>query len=174
MRRLPRSKVSDYLDFSLTCLRIITSSWMLFAELIGEFMPIPFRLLAACVSVFILSCVVGLPTSFAQAPAPVGPNSDPTYQALRNIKLGNEAVTVQNFVLDRDAARFHFRSGTFCFVAPVAGRVTGAVFVGDGLLSIDPPLAMERRSLALLSRSSEFTEEFDHLVLRFTDSTYDE
>jgi hypothetical protein len=147
---------------------------MLFAELIGGFMPLPFRLLAACVSVFILSCVVGLPTSFAQAPAPVGPNSDPTYQALRNIKLGTDAVTVENFVLHRDAATFHLRNGTVCFVSAVQGKVTGAVFVGDGTMSFDAPSADERRSLKLLTKSDEFSENYNHLVLRFTDGTYDE
>src|SRR5580692_1843025 len=67
----------------------------------------------------------------AQNPAP-GPNSDPTYQALRNLALGGEAVSVSNLDLKRDAGTFHLRSGTVCFVAPVQGKVTGAVFVGDG------------------------------------------
>ena len=133
-------------------------------------MRLPFRLLVLA----IVSLAFGVSAVTAQTAAPAGPNSDPSYQELRNIKLSGEAVTVQNFVLRRDAAHFHLRSGTVCFVAPVQGKVTGAVFVGDGSLSLDPPLAMERRSLALLSKSPEFAEEFDHLVMRFTDSTYDE
>ena len=36
----------------------------------------------------------------AQNAAP-GPNSDPTYQALRNLTLSGEAVTVSNFELKR-------------------------------------------------------------------------
>ena len=74
----------------------------------------------------------------AQNAAPA-PNSDPTYQALRNATLGGEAVTVSNFQLHREAATFHLRSGTICFLAPVANKVTGAVFIGDGNLVIDPP-----------------------------------
>src|SRR5271169_5954374 len=58
-----------------------------------------------------------------------GPNSDPTYQALRNLTLSGEAVSVNNFDLKRDAGTFHLRLGTFCFTAPVQGKVTGAVFV---------------------------------------------
>ena len=47
-----------------------------------------------------------------------GPNSDPVYQQLRNISLSNEAVTVTNLDLKRDAATFRL-SGTVCFVTPV-------------------------------------------------------
>ena len=111
--------------------------------------------------------------SAAQA-APPAPNSDPTYQALRNLTLGGEAVSVSNFDLKRDAATFKLHSGTVCFVAPVQGKVTGAVFVGNGGLVLDPPVASERSSLKLLTKEDEFSEKFEHLVLRFTDSTYDE
>ena len=108
----------------------------------------------------------------AQNPAP-GPNSDPTYQALRNLTLGGEAVGVSNLDLKRDAGTFHLHSGTICFVAPVQGKVTGAVFVGDGNFVITPPPS-EMGMLKLLTKENEFSENFSHLVLRFTDSTYDE
>jgi hypothetical protein len=102
------------------------------------------------------------------------PNSDPTYQALRNLTLGNEAVSVANFELKRDAGTFHLVSGTVCFVTPVNGKVTGAVFGGDGNFSLDPPVESERKSLKLLTKENEFAEKFDRLVLRFTDETYEE
>ena len=100
--------------------------------------------------------------------------SDPTYQALRNLGLGGEAVSVNNLELKRDAGTFHLRSGTVCFVAPVNGKVTGAVFVGDGNFVLDPPYASERNSLKLLTKESEFSENFSQMVMRFTDSTYDD
>ena len=109
----------------------------------------------------------------SQTPPAVGPNSDPVYQQLRNVSLGNEAVTVNTFVLKRDAATFRL-SGTVCFVAPVQGHVTGAVFVGNGTMSLDPPIPGERASLKLLSKEDEFVERFEQLALRFTDSTYEE
>lgn len=115
-----------------------------------------------------------LPAGMAQTAAPAGPNSDPTYQQLRNITLGSEAYTVKNFELKRDAATFHLHSGTVCFVPAVQGKVTGAVFAGDGSMSLDPPVAMERRQLSLLTKSSEFAEDFNGMVMRFTDSTYEE
>jgi Peptidase family M1 domain len=115
-----------------------------------------------------------LPTGWAQTATPAGPNSDPTYQQLRNIALGSEAYTVKDLVLKRDAATFQLHSGTVCFVSAVQGKVTGAVFQGEGGLALTPPNADEARSLKLLTKSDEFEETFEHLVLRFTDSTYDE
>jgi Peptidase family M1 domain len=114
-----------------------------------------------------------LPVFSADAPL-VGHNSDATYQQLRNISLGGEAVAVNNFALKREAATFHLRSGTVCFLAPVQGKVTGAVFAGDGNLVIDPPSASERNMLKLLTKEDEFSENFSQAVFRFTDSSYDE
>jgi hypothetical protein len=109
----------------------------------------------------------------ADAPAP-GHNTDPTYQQLRGITLSGETVGVNNLTIHRDAATFHLRSGAICFVAPVAGRVTGAVFVGDGEFVLDPRAASEIASLKLLTKGSEFVETFPQAVFRFTDSTYEE
>ncbi|MGB9492811.1 MAG: hypothetical protein WCA92_20285, partial [Terriglobales bacterium] len=105
---------------------------------------------------------------------PPAPNSDPTYQQLRNLTLGGEAVSVTNFQLKRDAGTFNFRSGTVCFVTPVNGKVTGAVFNGDGSFALDAPIDSERASLKLLTKENEFSENFTQAVFRFTDSTYDE
>jgi Peptidase family M1 domain len=110
--------------------------------------------------------------AYAQSAAPA-PNSNPTYQALRNSTLSGEAVSVNNLELKRDAGTFHLHSGTICFVAPVAGRVTGAVFVGEGNFILDPP-ASEQAMLKLLTKENEFSESFSQMALRFTDSTYDE
>jgi hypothetical protein len=59
-------------------------------------------------------------------------------------------------------------------VNPVQGKVTGAVFVGEGNFVLDPPLESERQSLKLLTKENEFSEKFNQAVLRFTDSTYGE
>lgn len=109
----------------------------------------------------------------AQSPAP-GPNSDPTYQALRNITLSGEAVSVSNVELKRDAGTFHLRSGNICFVSAVNGKVTGAVFQGDGNFVLTPDDQSERSMLKLLTKENEFSENFSQMVLRFTDSSYDE
>ncbi|MGH9774080.1 MAG: M1 family aminopeptidase [Candidatus Acidiferrales bacterium] len=115
---------------------------------------------------------LGAPLAAGQNSA--GPSADPSYQQLRNIGLSGESVSVHELELKRDAATFHLHTGTVCFVAPVQGKVTGAVFAGEGTMSLDPPVESERRSLKLLTKSDEFVESFSHLVLRFTDATYDE
>ena len=116
---------------------------------------------------------LGSMTLFA-ADIPAGRNSDPSYQQLRNLALGGETVGVSNLTIHRDAGTFHLRSGIVCFVVPVAGKVTGAVFVGDGNFVLDPALPSENASLKMLTRESEFSETFTQAVFRFTDSTYDE
>jgi hypothetical protein len=104
----------------------------------------------------------------------LAPNSDPGYQQLRSLTLSGESVSVSNIALQRDAATFHLRSGTVCFVPAVQGKVTGAVFVGDGNMVLDAPTPDERASLKLLTKEDQFSENFGQLVLRFTDSTYAE
>jgi len=121
----------------------------------------------------VLVCLLSAAFAADNAAGPA-PNSDFTYQQLRNIGLSGEAVAVKDFTLKRDAASFHLRSGTVCFATPVQGRVTGAVFVGDGNMILDPPLPIERSSLKLLTKEDEFSENFGHLVMRFTDATYEE
>jgi hypothetical protein len=120
--------------------------------------------------VLVISVIVCSATA-QQAPAP---NSDPVYRQLRNLALSSEAVKLSDFELKRDAGTFHLHSGTVCFVAPVQGKVTGAVFVGDGNFVLSPRVESETRMLSLLTREQEFSEKFTELVLRFTDSTYDE
>jgi hypothetical protein len=88
--------------------------------------------------------------------------------------LGTEVIRVTNFDLKRDAGTLRLISGTICFVPPVNGKVTGAVFVGDGVFLLEPPTASERKSLKFLTKEEQFNEKFEKLVLRFTDSTYDD
>jgi hypothetical protein len=119
-------------------------------------------------------CLALSPLIAAAQNAAPAPNSDATYQQLRSIGLGTEAVSISNFDLKRDAATFHLRSGTVCFVPPVQGKVTGAVFVGDGSMSLTPPLPIENKMLKLLTKEDTFNETFERLILRFTDGTYQE
>jgi hypothetical protein len=105
--------------------------------------------------------------------AQTAPNSDPTYQALRNLTVGSESVRVTNLDLKRDKGTFHLHSGSVCFAAPVQGKVTGAVFTGNGNFVLDAPPS-EGNMLKLLTNENEFSESFTEMTLRFTDSTYDE
>jgi hypothetical protein len=99
------------------------------------------------------------------------PNSNPLYQQLRGLLPAGDAVTVSNFELHRDAATFAFARGDFAFYGEVNGKVTGAVFRGQGHFHLTPPTPEERHNLKILTKTEEFDEDFDRVVLRFTDDT---
>ena len=101
-------------------------------------------------------------------------NANATYQQLRNLFPSGEAFTVANLVLRRDAATFTFRHGSFAFYGAVNGKVTGAVFKGEGHIHLTPPTVEERHNLAILNKSEEFDEDFNEAVLRFTDGSMTE
>ena len=105
-------------------------------------------------------------------------NTDPTYQQLRQLGKPDldfgEFATVNNLVLKRDAAVFTLQSGEIYFGAPVEGRVTAAVFIGNGELQLTPPTTIEKNSLKIFTNNESLVEGFSRLVVRFTDKTFDE
>ncbi|HEV2835840.1 MAG TPA: hypothetical protein VGW58_11010, partial [Pyrinomonadaceae bacterium] len=106
-------------------------------------------------------------------------NLDPIYQNLRQLAKtdqdfsGNYA-TVNNLTLKRDAATFTLKTGELYFITPVENRVTAAVFIGSGELSLMPPTVSEKNSLKIFTGEDGITEQFSRLVLRFTDKTFEE
>ena len=105
-------------------------------------------------------------------------NTDPVYQSLRQLGkgedfTGNYAV-VNNLKLKRDAANFTLKSGELYFITPIESRVTAAVFIGDGEMSLVPPTEVEKNSIKIFTGEGGITEQFSHLVLRFSDKTFDE
>ena len=105
--------------------------------------------------------------SYAQRPG----NSNAFYQQLRALVPGGGVVAVNNLELKRDAATFTFRSGSIAFYGEVNGKVTGAVFKGEGHIHLVPPTAEERHNLAITNHNEEFEDDFDQVVMRFTDAT---
>jgi len=103
----------------------------------------------------------------AQHPA----NTNPNYQKLRDLTPGDDVIAVNNLELRRDAGVFTFSHGSIAFYGEVNGKVTGAVFKGEGHLHITPPTVQERHNLSIFTKSEEFDEDFDQVVLRFTDET---
>src|ERR1700735_1921709 len=130
-------------------------------------MPVRTRLFSLAFIFFLAGCLDTLP---AQRLA----NANAIYQQLRGVLPGSEVITVKDLELKRDAATFTFSSGSFAFYGQVNGKVTGAVFRGEAHLHISPPSAEERHNLSILNHTEEFDEDFDEVVLRFTDSTADE
>lgn len=106
-------------------------------------------------------------------------NLDPIYQTLRQLGRGDqdfagEYAVVNNLQLKRDAANFTLKSGELYFITPVENRVTAAVFIGEGELSLTPPTEVEKNSLKIFTGEGSVTEPFTRLVLRFSDTTFDE
>src|ERR1044071_1756205 len=103
------------------------------------------------------------------------PNQDPIYQSLRQLDdfSGNYAV-VNNLQLKRDAANFNLKSGELYFITPVENRVTAAVFIGDGELTLTPPTEVEKNSIKVFTGEGGITESFNRRVLRFSDKTFED
>jgi hypothetical protein len=98
-------------------------------------------------------------------------NANAYYEQLRSLLPGGDVITVKDLVLHRDAATFTFRSGSVAFYGQVNGKVTGAVFRGEGHLHITPPTPEERHNLSIQAHVEQLDEDFDEVVLRFTDAT---
>ena len=101
-------------------------------------------------------------------------NSDALYVKLRNLGLSGDFMPVEQVTLKRDTATITFKQGEIYFLTPVDGKVTGAVFLGDGEFQMTPLLPSEQRHLSILTGAPSITEKFSKLVLRFTDATYEE
>lgn len=125
-----------------------------------------FRFRVSCL-VILCALIASHGTARAQRPA----NANAYYQQLRGLLPGGEVITVKDLELTRDEADITFRNGSFAFYGEVNGKVTGAVFKGEGHLHISPSSSEERHNLAILTHNEEFDEDFDQVVLRFTDGT---
>jgi peptidase M1-like protein len=112
-----------------------------------------------------------VPTTLAQElPAPS--NKD-FYTRLKTFSLGSGSTTVSGLVFNRDRAQMTF-TGTFYFATPVDGRVTGAVFVGDGKIRVEiPPSDFEKENVKRLLGADVIESDFKTAVLRFSDDTFE-
>jgi len=103
------------------------------------------------VAVLAGALAVCAPRALGADPTPARANNDPAYAALRTVALSGETAAVENLTLTRDIATLTFKKGTFHFLAPVEGKVVGAVFTGEGEFRIAPVLEVEQRHLRHLS-----------------------
>src|SRR5581483_6441990 len=91
------------------------------------------------------------------------------YHQLREAAPDPERVAVvDKLELKKDAATFRLKSGSLYFLKPVLGRPSGAVFIGDAVLSFQPPAQIERKYIArFLNGESQMEEPFKEAVLFF-------
>ena len=94
------------------------------------------------------------------------------YEALKKFELRGSAK-VEELVLKRDRAEMEF-TGDFYFAAPINGRITGAVFIGEGTFGAPAPhIKFEEENLIRLLGENSVESDFRLAVLRFTDDTID-
>src|SRR5260370_42183985 len=77
-------------------------------------------------------------------------------------------------VLQRDAGTPTLKSGTIRFGPPILGKVTLAVFTGEGEFTLKPAHWTEAGYLKRVLNKESIQESFRQLVLCFTDDTYEE
>jgi hypothetical protein len=96
------------------------------------------------------------------------------YKELRTMKGSTDTAAVEDVVLKRDAATFHFASGKFTFAASVSGRVLAAQFRGEGSFELEPPSPIDQRQIARFAGGPTLKDTFSEAVFFFTDDSYAE
>jgi hypothetical protein len=95
------------------------------------------------------------------------------YNQIKLFNLNGGKSEVAGLVLKRDRVEMTF-TGTFYFSAPTEGKVTGAVFVGQGTLKSElPPSKFERDNVKRLLNAETVESDFKTAVFRFTDDTFE-
>lgn len=119
--------------------------------------------------------LVAVCPAFAQQPPAPSPGSGDArvlYQALNELRVDPARVYyVHELNLRRGPVSLTFAEGKLAFLAPLEGRVTGAVFVGRGHVITMPRDPAERRSLAQFLGVPLLDQLFSRAYLRFNDDT---
>src|SRR5258708_17133919 len=111
--------------------------------------------------------------AWAQTSAQLKPHE--LYQELASVRVSpSEVYAVKDLTLRRGPVRISLGQGKLAFFSPCEGRVTGAVFAGDGhvlALVRDP---VERLQLNRFLGAPVLDQAFYTAILRFTDDTAEE
>jgi hypothetical protein len=95
----------------------------------------------------------------------------PVYAKLKKFELQGKA-SVSNLTLKRDRATMVF-TGDFYFASPIDGRMTGAVFIGNGTFRAEvPDQPYEKEYLKRFIDAEVVDSDFRTAVLRFSDDTF--
>ena len=117
-----------------------------------------------------------LAAACAHASGPPPPDCPPTtsalYARIGSVGLDPQRVYhVRGATIDRPNLHLDFDDGTLAFTEDICGRITGAIFEGEGEIRLRPPNRMERGSLALFTGMAILEEQFTSGYLRFNDDT---
>ncbi len=92
------------------------------------------------------------------------------YRQVGNLPLDPAAVyRVRDASIDREDVHISLNDGTIAFTRAVNGRITGALFEGEGEILIVPPDFTERHSLSLFAKVAVLSERFSLAYFRFAD-----
>jgi hypothetical protein len=97
------------------------------------------------------------------------------YDALNALRLDPastfEIETGDRIELRRADAQITFEQGKLAFLAPLDGKITGAVFSGRGHVLAAPRSPVEKQQIARFLGAPVLDQDFTNLCLRFTDDT---
>ncbi len=94
------------------------------------------------------------------------------YQRIRTVGLDPARVYhVRRASIHRPSLDLTFEDGTLAFTEDICGRTSGAFFVGDGEILLQPPNRVERGSLTLFTGMAILEEQLMSGYFRFNDDT---
>ena len=94
------------------------------------------------------------------------------YARISSVGLDTARVYhVRGASIERPSLIVTLDDGTLAFTEDICGHVTGAFFVGDGEILMQPSDRTERASLALFTGMAILEEQFHSAFLRFNDDT---
>jgi hypothetical protein len=140
---------------------------------------LPFCLLLVC---SLAAAAVQSPKASENAPSTApGPaaqgaranSAENLFLELGSVSLDASRIyRIRDVSLDRAAFHITLDDGVIGFTSDVAGRVTGALFEGEGEILLTPPNQVERASLMLQTGAAILEERFASGYFRFNDDTY--
>jgi hypothetical protein len=108
----------------------------------------------------------------ASPPADCPQSSSGLYSRIGSVGIDPARLyRVRDAAITRPNLNLTFESGTLAFTEDICGRITGALFEGDGEILLRPPNRVERGSMALFTGMAILEEEFSSAYLRFNDDT---
>src|SRR4051812_13356818 len=110
-------------------------------------------------------------TCVAQVAQP-GPAAS-LYRRIGNLGLDPQQVyNIRDAALDREDIHISLDDGTVAFTEAINGRITGALFEGEGTVLIVPPNQVERHSLGMFTGSAVLNQRFTKAYFRFDDARF--
>jgi hypothetical protein len=94
---------------------------------------------------------------------------------LSKIRLDKSHIHyIRDITIRRDVLTIALNRGAIAFLEPINGKVTGAVFIGNGEIVAIPPDPIEKEQVYKFTGTPILNEIFETAILRFTDDTYEE